>query len=188
MLGDQSGLGWGSVNRSECEIARGRSKVTNANVLYSYFPLLALSLPSPRLDGIRFLILPHPLQPLLHLSKVREEKLQVDNLGIPQRVHRAVDVNHVFVFEAPYHVNDCVTLTDVGKELVPESLPVAGSLHETRDVYEFKRSWNRLRALVDVREDLQPDGWVELTFEETRVVVGKLQIDATCPPSPLLLT
>ena len=95
------------------------------------------------------------LAALLHLGQIGKPKLQVDDLGIAARVHRARNVNHVIVLEAAHHVHDGVHLADVGQELVAQALALAGALHQAGDVHKLHPGGDDLLRARERRKLLQ---------------------------------
>ena len=74
------------------------------------------------------------LDACLNGLEVFQLKLGVDDFLVADGVHRAVDVGDVVVVKAAQYVEDGVRLAYVGKELVAQSFPLAGSLDQSGDV------------------------------------------------------
>jgi hypothetical protein len=70
---------------------------------------------------------------------VGEDELRVDDLDVADWVDRAEFVDDIVVFETTDHLNDRVSLADVGKELVAESGAFRGAFHKSGDVDKLDR-------------------------------------------------
>ena len=70
----------------------------------------------------------------LHIG---EDQFKIDGLDITCRINRSIYVNNIGILEATYHMHDCINLTDICKELVSESLTLAGTLDKSCNIYEF---------------------------------------------------
>lgn len=86
---------------------------------------------------------------LLQRGDVGQDELGLDGVHIGERIHLASHVGHVRVTEEAHHFRDGVGLADVREELVAETLPLARSGHQTRDVDELHRGGHDLRRMVD---------------------------------------
>ncbi|MBG9885390.1 hypothetical protein ABE10_02065, partial [Bacillus toyonensis] len=82
--------------------------------------------------------------------------LGVDGLHVRSRVDRPVHVHDVVVREAPHDLRDRVGLTDVGEELVAQSLPLARATDDAGDVDERDRRGEDPLAAEDPGEHVQP--------------------------------
>ena len=81
--------------------------------------------------------------------------LEVDHADVRQRVHLAVDVDHVVVVEAAHDVHDGVALADVRQELVPEASASEGAFHQAGDVHELAGGGDDVGGAADGGERLQ---------------------------------
>ena len=93
--------------------------------------------------------------PALKDLQVGEDKLEVDGLDIPDRVHGAVDMDDVLILKAADHVDNCVTLADIREELVSEALALAGALDEAGNVDELDDCGRDFLRMVQISELFQ---------------------------------
>ena len=61
----------------------------------------------------------------------------INDFLVAYRIYRTVYVGHVFIIEATQHVDDGICFADVRQELVAQSFALAGTLHQSGDVYDF---------------------------------------------------
>ena len=64
-------------------------------------------------------------------------------------------MHHVRVGESAYHLRDRVRLSNVGKELVAETLTNRGTAHDAGDVNETYGSWQDAFASENLRQALE---------------------------------
>ena len=76
----------------------------------------------------------HFLDAVLDGLEVLYLQFRVDDFLVANGVDAAVNVHDTVVVEATEHVNDGVTLADVGKELIAQAFALAGTFHETGNV------------------------------------------------------
>ena len=93
--------------------------------------------------------------PLLNTVDVGENQFGVDDLDIPNRVHRVHHVFDIRVFKAADHLHDGVHLADVPQELIAQAFARAGALHQTGDIHEFENGRNQLLRTADFREHFE---------------------------------
>ena len=65
-------------------------------------------------------------------------------------------MDDVVVLKATHDVDDGVHLTDIRQELVPQTFPLAGALHQAGDIDELHPRGDQLLAAAQIRELLQP--------------------------------
>jgi hypothetical protein len=97
---------------------------------------------------------------ILQGLEVGQHQLDLDGLDVRDRVDRAGDVDHVGVLEAADDLEDRFDLADVAEELVPEPFPLAGPLHDPRDVHEAQGGRDELLGddvLADARQAVVGD-------------------------------
>ena len=87
--------------------------------------------------------------------QVLDLQLGIDNLLIADRVYTPVYVDDVIVVEAAQYMQDCIRFTDIGKELVAQAFPFAGSFNETGDIYDFHRCGNHALGVFDLSQFIQ---------------------------------
>ena len=68
-------------------------------------------------------------------------------------------MDHVVVFEAAHHVDDCVHLADVGQKLVAKTLSLAGPLHQPGDIDKLHPGGNDLLAGAKGSQLIEPGVW-----------------------------
>ena len=96
------------------------------------------------------------LPPTLDRLEVLELQLGVHHLLVPHRVDRPIDVDDIGILEAAKHVDDRVGLTDIGEELVPQPLALAGTAHETGNVDDLHRRRDDALRVDDLGEGIEP--------------------------------
>ena len=102
------------------------------------------------------------LHPAVHHVQVRHDQLQVDGLDVAQGVHRHVGpgvghhVHDVLVVEAAHHMDDGVGAADVLQELVAQACPLAGALHQARNVHKFDDGGGLFVGLIHLRQLIKP--------------------------------
>src|SRR5687768_16995139 len=96
------------------------------------------------------------VEPLFDGYEVGEAELDVDDLPVADRVHRAHDVLDIVVLETANDVHDRVHLPDIREKLVPQSFALARALHEPGDVDELDRGRHGAFRLHDGGERVQP--------------------------------
>jgi hypothetical protein len=93
---------------------------------------------------------------LVDRLEVGEGELGVNGLDVGYRIDVARDVHHVRILEAAHDVGDGVGLADVGEELVAQSLPLGGALHQPGDIDELHHRRHHLLRLGDLGDHLEP--------------------------------
>ena len=93
---------------------------------------------------------------LLHRGYVGQDQLGLDGLHVGERVHAAGHVHHVRVAEEAHHFADGVRLADVRKELVAQTLALAGAGDQAGDVDELHRCRHDARRVVNGGQGVQP--------------------------------
>ena len=87
-------------------------------------------------------------------------------------------MHDVAVVEAAQHVQDCICLTDIGQELVAQSFPLGGTLHQAGDVDDFNRRRDCPLGLADLCQDFQTPvryiGGPDIRFDGTKREIGAL--------------
>ena len=141
-------------------------------------------IPQPALLGNRMAVAPlgglrDPFEPTLGLLEVGVHQLGLDRLGVPQRIHPAVRVNHVGVVVDANHVHDGVRFPNVRQELVAKSFAPVGARHQPGNVTELDRVRHHLRCLRHRRHGLEPlvgDGHNgDVGFDRGEGVVGDVR-------------
>ena len=79
-------------------------------------------------------LLLHFLYALFYGFEVLDLQLGIDNLLVAHGVYGTVYVGHIIIVEAAEHVDDGVSLTDIGQKLVAQSLALARTLHEAGNI------------------------------------------------------
>ena len=69
--------------------------------------------------------------------QILQLQFSIDHLLVAHRIHRPVHMYYVVVVETAQHMDDCVRLADIGKELVAETFAAAGAFHEAGNVHYF---------------------------------------------------
>src|SRR5688500_3771457 len=118
------------------------------------------------------------VEPLLYRRQVRQSQLELDHLTIANGIDGTHDMRDVFILEAAHDVNYRVSLADVRKKLVTESLAFGGSFHEPGNVDELYYCRYSPLRLYDVRQPLEtivghfdhPD----VRLHGTKGVIGRL--------------
>ena len=113
--------------------------------------MLELGLGVARLGGAGGLV-----EPLLHAGQIGQSQLDVDDLPVSNRIHRAHDVLDVGVLEAANHVDDRIHLTDVGQELVSQTLAFTGTLDQPGDVHELDHRRHGSLGIHDLGQGIEP--------------------------------
>ena len=96
---------------------------------------------------------------LLHAGDTALDSLQVlnlqlivDNLLVAHRVDRAIYVGDVAIVEAAEHMNNGISLANVGKELVTETFTLRRALHQSGNIHDFHRGGNNLLGIHQLGE------------------------------------
>jgi hypothetical protein len=63
-------------------------------------------------------------QSFFQSAQVRKNKFKIYCFNITGRVNTAADMNNIVIFKAAHNMNNCIDLTDVGKEFIPSPLPL----------------------------------------------------------------
>ena len=79
----------------------------------------------------------HLLDALFDGFEVLDLQLGIDDLLVAHGVNGTVHVGHVIVVEAAEHMDDGISLADVGKELVAQSFTLAGTFYEAGDIHNL---------------------------------------------------
>ena len=74
-------------------------------------------------------------------------QLDVDHFLVSNGIDAAVDVHNVVVIEAPQHVKNGISGSDVAQKLVAEPLSFARTFHKTCDVDDFHRGRDDILGL-----------------------------------------
>ena len=83
---------------------------------------------------------------VLQSLQIRQNQLGINGLHVRGRINLAVHMNHVWVIKRAHHLRDCVCLTNIRQELIPQPLTLRGTLHNTRNINERDgRGQNTLR-------------------------------------------
>ena len=97
-----------------------------------------------------------PVDAPLHQLQVGKNQLQLDGFNIPPGAHRAFHVDDIIIGEAPHHMDNGVGFPDMGEELVPQALPLAGPLHQPGDIHKLDDGGGHLLRVVHLPELFQP--------------------------------
>ena len=109
------------------------------SLLEVLFEALAHFYLAHRLTGSALGGLSRAVQALFEGFEVLELQLKINRFLVAERVHAAVDVGNVVVFEAAQHVQNRVALANVAQKLVAQALALARALHQSGDVDDFNR-------------------------------------------------
>ena len=91
----------------------------------------------------------------LHHLDVGHDQLQVDDVDVTQRIGAALHMGDIAVLEAADHMDDGVGGTDVGQELVAQTLALGSALDQACDVDELDDGRGGLLGGVEVGQPLQ---------------------------------
>ena len=69
---------------------------------------------------------------------ISQHQFEFDGFNVRQRVNVSADMNHVFVFEAAYHLHDRVDLANVAKEFITEPFAFTGAFDDAGDVDQLQ--------------------------------------------------
>ena len=95
------------------------------------------------------------LNAALHHFHVGKNELHVDGLQVTHGVNAALYVDNVVIFKATNDVQNCITLANVGKELVAQTLALGCALDKTCNVHELANGRGQLFGLVHFRQHVQ---------------------------------
>ena len=87
---------------------------------------------------------------------VGEDQFQIDGLNIPLRVDAAFHMDDIVVFKAAHHMDDSVHLPNIGKEFVPQALPLGSALHQAGDVHKFNSGGGEFFRMIHFSQLIQP--------------------------------
>ena len=68
---------------------------------------------------------------------IRKDQFQIDGLNITRRINGTVDVDNIGILETAHYMYNRIDLPDIGKELVSESLSLAGTLYKSCNINKF---------------------------------------------------
>ena len=117
------------------------------------------------------------LYPALNGLQILELQFGIDHLFVTNRINTAVHMNHVAVVKAPQHMNDSIRLTDIGEELVSQTLTVACALHQARYIHNLHRGrYNAALGVTQLAQLVQPlvrNGYnAQVGFDRTKWKIG----------------
>jgi hypothetical protein len=75
----------------------------------------------------------------LDCRKIRQSKLDLNRLDVPQWIDFAFDVHDVLIFKATNDLDHCVRFSNVGEKLVAQTFTLRSPAHETSDVEKLNR-------------------------------------------------
>jgi hypothetical protein len=94
--------------------------------------------------------------PLQNLG-VGQDKLGLDDVHVPDRVHPAVHVDHVVLGKGPHHVQDHPGLADIRQKAVAQALALARALDQPGDVHEAHRGRGDHLGIDQFGQGRKPD-------------------------------
>ena len=65
-------------------------------------------------------------------------------------------MNYIGIFKTSYHMYNSVHLTDIGKELIAQSLSFAGSFYKSRDIHKLDHRRSHFFGVIKVSQQFQP--------------------------------
>ena len=89
--------------------------------------------------------------------QIRKNQLQIYGINIPLRIHRTIYVDHIRILKTANHMNNGVTLPDVGKELVAQTFSLRGTLYKPRDIHKLHHGRRYLFRMIEIPQKLQPE-------------------------------
>ena len=89
------------------------------------------------------------------VCRLGQDQLGVDRLDIALRADLAVHMHDVVILERPDHLADRVCLTDVGQELVAQSLTLGGATDDAGNVDEGHRCRHQTLAVEQLDQHIE---------------------------------
>ena len=83
---------------------------------------------------------------------IRKDQLQIDGLDITCRINGTVDVDNIGILETAHYMYNRIDLPDIGKELVSESLSLAGTLYKSCNINKFDCGRCHLFCMIKLTE------------------------------------
>ncbi len=96
---------------------------------------------------------------LLHRLKILDLELSINNALVADGVYRTIDMSDVLVIETTEDVNDSISLTNIGKELIAEALTFTCALDETGYVHNLDSGRDNLLRVLNLIENFEPVVW-----------------------------
>ena len=84
----------------------------------------------------------HLLHAALHSLQVLQLQFGIYYLLVPHGVYTSIHMHDVAIVETPEHMDDGITLTYVGQELVAQSFTLTGTFHQSCDVHDITHGWH----------------------------------------------
>ncbi len=95
-------------------------------------------------------------QSALEDLQISKDQLEIDGLDIPGRIHTAVHMDDIVILKAADHMDNGVHFTDIGQELVAQSLSSGGTLDQTGNVHELDDCRGHLFGMKEIAQKFQP--------------------------------
>ena len=90
---------------------------------------------------------------------IRQAQFRINDLDVPDRIHAALHVGHVFIFKTAHHFRDGVGVADVAQELVAQAFALGRALHQPRDIHKMHNGRRDLPGIKHFGQHLQPLIW-----------------------------
>ena len=83
---------------------------------------------------------------------VRENKFHINCINIANRIYRTFHMNHICILKATNYMHNGIHLTNIGKKLITQSLPLGGSLYKSGNINKFNRRMRHFFGVIHFSE------------------------------------
>ena len=80
----------------------------------------------------------------------------INNFLVAYRIHRTIDVRHVFIVEAAEHMQDCVRFADIGQKFISQPFAFTCSFHQSGNIHYFYCGGNDFFGIYQFCQFIQP--------------------------------